>query len=79
MKKDYQLFVVTMEGDVKEHYTLKCANDDRAQKLAEQFLTTDPVELWEGPRHVARFQFHSKNQPSDGIPKVEGTVNVEGT
>jgi hypothetical protein len=56
---DYQLFVLTREGDVKEHYTLKCANDDRAQKLAEQFLTTDPVELWEGPRQVARF--HSAN------------------
>jgi hypothetical protein len=53
--KEYQLFILTPEGCVKEHYTLKCAGDADARKRAGKFLTTYAVELWDGPRCVARF------------------------
>jgi hypothetical protein len=38
--KEYQLFILTSEGCVKEHYTLKCADDADARKRAEKFLST---------------------------------------
>jgi hypothetical protein len=53
--KEYQLFILTLEGSVKEQYALKCADDADARKRAEKFLTTYAVELWDGPRRVLRF------------------------
>ena len=52
---EYQLFILTPEGNVKEHYVLKCADDADARLRAKKFLTTYPVELWAGSRRVARF------------------------
>ena len=59
--KEYQLFVLTAEGQVKEHYTLKCSDDADARKKAGKFLTTYPVELWDGARRVARFSSKISN------------------
>jgi hypothetical protein len=60
---DYQLFVLTPEGDVKERYKLKCANDDKATSLARNFSTDDLVEVWDGPRFVVRLPSKVANQP----------------
>ena len=53
--KEYQLFILTAEGQVKEHYTVKCSDDADATKQAGKFRTTYAVELWDGARCVARF------------------------
>jgi hypothetical protein len=53
--KEYQLFILTPEGCVKEHYSLKCADDADARERAERFFTTYAVELWDGTRCVVRF------------------------
>jgi hypothetical protein len=50
--QEYQLFILTLEGRVKEHYALKCADDADARKRAGRFFTTYAVELWDGPRRV---------------------------
>jgi len=52
--REYQLFILTLEGCVKEHYALKCADDADARKRAGRFFTTYDVELWDGPRRVVR-------------------------
>jgi hypothetical protein len=53
--KEYRLYVLTLEGQIKKFYSLQCVDDGAAKKQAEQFVTDAPVELWEGPRRVARF------------------------
>jgi hypothetical protein len=53
--KEYQLFILTLEGRVKAQYDLICADDDDAKKRAAKFYTVFSVELWDGPRCVVRF------------------------
>jgi hypothetical protein len=53
--KEYQSFILTAEGQVKEHYTVKSSDDADATRRAEKFLTTYSVELWDRARRVARF------------------------
>jgi hypothetical protein len=52
---EYHLSILTPEGNVKEHYALKSADAADARLRAKKFLTTYPVELWDGARCVARF------------------------
>jgi hypothetical protein len=52
-QKAYQLFILTMEGQVRQHYEIKCSDDSDAKERAKRFYTTYPVELWDGPRRVA--------------------------
>jgi hypothetical protein len=42
-----------MEGQVRQHYEIKCSDDSDAKERAKRFYTTYPVELWDGPRRVA--------------------------
>ena len=53
--KEYQLFILTLEGHVKAQYDLICADDDDAKRRAAKFFTVFSVELWDGPRRLVRF------------------------
>ncbi|WP_409363520.1 hypothetical protein, partial [Bradyrhizobium liaoningense] len=33
-----------------------CATEENAKLMAEQLVDVHPVELWEGPRRIARFE-----------------------
>jgi hypothetical protein len=50
----YQLFIMTLDGQVKAQYELICADDDCARKRAKKFYTVYPVEIWAGPRRIDR-------------------------
>lgn len=52
--KPYQVFVLKMEGQVRERYELKCTDDADAAARTKMFFTTYSVELWDGLRLVVR-------------------------
>lgn len=54
--KTYQAFVLTFEGHVIGTVDLICATEDEAKGRAQQLVGNDPVEVWDGPRRIARFQ-----------------------
>ena len=57
--KKYRAFLLTADGQVIQAIDLVCASEDDAITRAEQLLQPDgecPVELWDGPRLVARFE-----------------------
>jgi hypothetical protein len=53
--RTYRAYVLTFEGDAIQAVDLVCATEDDAKRMAEQ-LVDAPVELWDGPRRIARFE-----------------------
>jgi hypothetical protein len=54
---DYRAYRMTIEGVALDMAEFHCEEDEarkRASKLAE--ATATPVELWDGPRRIARFE-----------------------
>ncbi|WP_439366205.1 hypothetical protein ACNJYD_10105 [Bradyrhizobium sp. DASA03005] len=54
--KTFRAVVLTVEGEVILTIGLVCATEDEAKARAEDLLEDDPVELWDGPRRIARFE-----------------------
>lgn len=54
--KTYRAFVLTFEGHVINAVDLVCATEENAKALAERLVEANPVELWDGPRRIARFE-----------------------
>ncbi|MCA1415481.1 hypothetical protein I6F30_30775 [Bradyrhizobium sp. NBAIM20] len=54
--KTFRAVVLTLEGEIILTIALVCATEDEAKARAEDLLEDDPVELWDGPRRIARFQ-----------------------
>jgi hypothetical protein len=54
--KEYRVFVLTFEGNVIQTIALFCASEDAAKLRAQQLVESHPVELWEEPRRLARFE-----------------------
>ena len=51
---DYRAFTLTREGHVITVTELHC-DEDEAKERARKLATNAPVELWLGPRRVARY------------------------
>lgn len=47
-------FKLTREGHVIEASEMYCSEDE-AKERARALATDSPVELWQGPRRIARF------------------------
>ena len=47
-------FKLTREGTVRDANEF-CCDEDEAKERARELATDGPVELWKGPRKVARF------------------------
>ncbi|MGL3104626.1 hypothetical protein [Bradyrhizobium sp. BR 1432] len=54
--KSFRAVVLTFEGKITLTIDLICATEDDAKARAEDLLEDDPVELWDGPRRIARFE-----------------------
>jgi hypothetical protein len=54
--KEYRVFLLTFEGNVIQTIALFCATEEDAKLRAQQLVESHPVELWEGPRRIARFE-----------------------
>ncbi len=55
----YRVFTLSRDGEVIQAIDLPCASDDDARARVEQLIQPDetcPVELWDGPRLLARFE-----------------------
>jgi hypothetical protein len=54
--KRYRAFVLTFEGNVVNMIKLHCANEAEAIERAKALVADGrSIELWEGPRRIARF------------------------
>lgn len=52
---DYRAFKLTREGNIITVTELHC-DEDEAKAGARKLATDAPVELWEGPRRIARYE-----------------------
>jgi len=59
--KTYRAFILTFEGQVIQSVDLVCATEENARTLAERLMEANPVELWDGPRRIARFEPKNTN------------------
>jgi hypothetical protein len=48
-------FKLTREGKVLDASEMYCSEDE-ANERARELATETPVELWKGPRRIARFE-----------------------
>jgi hypothetical protein len=53
--KEYWAFVMSNDGHAINLIGLHCETEEHAMERARQLMTDTPVELWDGPRRVARF------------------------
>ena len=53
--KEYWAFVMSNEGHAIDLIGLDCESEEHAKERARQLVTDTPVELWDGPRRIARF------------------------
>jgi hypothetical protein len=51
----YIAFRLTREGTVLDANEMYCSEEE-AKERARALATDSPVELWQGPRRVARFE-----------------------
>ena len=51
----YVAYAVDLSGVARAVYEINCSTDDDAEAQAKKFLEAHPaVEVWDGPRRVAR-------------------------
>ena len=53
--KRYLAFVVSLEGNVVSSIELDCADEAEAMDRAKNIVADGLIELWTGPRRIARF------------------------
>jgi hypothetical protein len=54
--KKYQVLILTPEGHILDQHTLTCADDDEATETARVLADSNPVEVWNGPVRIVRFE-----------------------
>ena len=68
--KEYWAFVMSNEGHAIELIGLHCENETDAKERVRQLVTDKPVELWDGPRRIARFDpTHLQCAPNASSPQ----------
>jgi hypothetical protein len=54
--REYQVFVLTAEGQILDQHILTCADDDEAKETVKVLAHSTPVEVWKGPVRIVRFE-----------------------
>jgi hypothetical protein len=54
--REYQVLVLTAEGLILDQHTLTCADDDEAKETVKLLADSTPVEVWNGPVRIVRFE-----------------------
>ena len=52
--KTYRFLVLTFDGQLLQSLDLVFATEENAKVLARKLARSTPVELWDGPRLIAR-------------------------
>ena len=52
---DYSIYVLYDEQVFSDRTTISCADDDEAIRVAEQWVDSHDVELWQSNRFITRF------------------------
>jgi hypothetical protein len=53
--KEYRAYVFSLEGHIISREEFICANEQEARARAMAMVADKSIELWEGPRLIARF------------------------
>jgi hypothetical protein len=54
--REYQVLVLTAEGLILDQHILTCADDDEAKETVKLLADSTPVEVWNGPVRIVRFE-----------------------
>jgi hypothetical protein len=54
--REYRVLVLTAEGLILDQHTLTCADDDEAKETVKLLADSTPVEVWNGPVRIVRFE-----------------------
>jgi hypothetical protein len=54
--REYQVLVLSAEGLILDQHILTCADDDEAKETVKVFADSTPVEVWNGPVRIVRFE-----------------------
>ena len=54
--REYQVLVLTAEGHILDQHILTCADDDEAKETVKVLAHSTPVEVWNGPVRIVRFE-----------------------
>ena len=54
---EYRAYIIGMDGHFVRAVELLCPNDDAAIEYAKSLLDGHDVELWQGERQIAKFQY----------------------
>jgi|ERR1700730_17013360 hypothetical protein len=52
---EYRIYVIGSHGHFIQVINLDCADDKAAIESAKQFVGDHALELWQGDRHIAKF------------------------
>jgi hypothetical protein len=59
----YRAYVLTIQGDARQYQEFDCENDEQALSLAAELIGDHAVEVWLGPRRIARLTASSRSLP----------------
>ena len=51
--RDYRVFVITLEGHIRQRIEFYCEDDEKAKEQATQYLDGHDVELWHRDQRIA--------------------------
>jgi hypothetical protein len=57
---EYKACIIGADGKFMRAIDLVCPDDDTAKEYARQLVDGHHVELWEGERHVTKFEHKPK-------------------
>jgi hypothetical protein len=57
---EYRAYIIGADGRFLRAVELVCPDDDSAKEYARQLVDGHDVELWQGDRHVAKYQYQLK-------------------
>jgi hypothetical protein len=52
---EYRAYLIGQNGHIVHRVDMLCDDDEAAKVRAQLLIDVQPVELWQGPRLVARF------------------------
>ena len=53
---DYRLYFLNAEGRIRHAVEFRCVDDEAAAKLVQEHADGRAMELWQGPRCVAKYE-----------------------
>ena len=57
---EYRAYIIGGDGHFIRAVEFACPDDDTAKEYAKQLVDGHDIELWQGERHIAKFEYKPK-------------------